>query len=329
MAKKSKAAKAAAAAAAEAVSSTPPASLTSTTPKQQQQAPTYTATVGVHATLLIFTVLFLPQAVTPTLHDFLSFGSNSSSEPQQPQPSADRPQHPFLDALTLDPVATLLCVCAGAAVVQAWWGGLVRGWGVDHELRRAESLRGGSRQEGGKTAADEKADETQRRIAGAKVEGRKFVNLLTAILTTAAFALLFFLVLVLFGAPLLTHIPHTFLLALLLSLLAVFPAAYALGAPWATTTAWFDWVRVFGEFNPHTPHERALLYPALGALGGAWAGALPLALDWGRGWQTYPLPPLFGALAGHVLASLAALGVSGIRAVAAVGVREAGRDKPQ
>lgn len=56
--------------------------------------------------------------------------------------------------------------------------------------------------------------------------------------------------------------------------------------------------------------ERALLYPALGSILGSWCGAYPLALDWDRPWQAYPLPPVFGAIAGYIIGSGTGLFVS-------------------
>jgi phosphatidylinositol glycan class F len=37
---------------------------------------------------------------------------------------------------------------------------------------------------------------------------------------------------------------------------------------------------------------------------------MPLALDWDRPWQAYPLPPAFGAIAGYIVGSGAGLLVS-------------------
>lgn len=37
--------------------------------------------------------------------------------------------------------------------------------------------------------------------------------------------------------------------------------------------------------SPRTPIERALVYPTIGALTGAWLGAIPIGLDWERPWQ--------------------------------------------
>lgn len=34
-----------------------------------------------------------------------------------------------------------------------------------------------------------------------------------------------------------------------------------------------------------SPFERALVYPMVGTLCGAWVGVLPICLDWDRPWQ--------------------------------------------
>jgi hypothetical protein len=42
--------------------------------------------------------------------------------------SLDRPQHSFLEPLTLNPLATIAYICLGATVLQTWWAGYVRDW---------------------------------------------------------------------------------------------------------------------------------------------------------------------------------------------------------
>ena len=49
-----------------------------------------------------------------------------------------------------------------------------------------------------------------------------------------------------------------------------------------------------------TPLERALVYPPLFSFLGAFLGAFPIALDWDRPWQAWPLTPLTGAILGCV-----------------------------
>ncbi|KAI0062589.1 PIG-F-domain-containing protein, partial [Artomyces pyxidatus] len=135
--------------------------------------------------------------------------------------------------------------------------------------------------------------------------------------------LAYYVVLVLFGAPIATHLPHTALLASLLAILTVFIPAYALGppvlplpflsqsTPSAAVVLNDTWVRVFAERKPHSAAERALLYPALGAVVGAWTGVIPIGLDWDRPWQAYPLTPAYGAALGYTIGALSALVVSG------------------
>lgn len=105
-------------------------------------------------------------------------------------------------------------------------------------------------------------------------------------------------------------------MSLLLAILTVFPPAYALGLPsWKSDSpslvSWFTWVRLFAELSyvpappappynglpsarrPRTPVERALVYPAVGAVIGCWAGAIPIGLDWERPWQVRACGPAF------------------------------------
>jgi hypothetical protein len=89
-------------------------------------------------------------------------------------------------------------------------------------------------------------------------------------------------------------------------------------------------VSTFAEFHdsyadkvhrrrPKTPVEFALLGPSMGALGGAWLGAIPLALDWERPWQAWPLAPAFGAVFGAVVGALGALLLNTITHLADLG----------
>lgn len=83
----------------------------------------YISVVGVHTTLLAFTALFLPRAAL--LRDISSPVTFTSR---------DRPQHPFIEALTANPVSTLTSICAGTAICMGWWGGWVRDWWIAYSL---------------------------------------------------------------------------------------------------------------------------------------------------------------------------------------------------
>ncbi|KAJ7454071.1 GPI biosynthesis protein family Pig-F-domain-containing protein, partial [Mycena galericulata] len=275
MGKKSKAQKAAAAQTNGAKPESPPSPLP---PPGFFPFASYTSVVGVHTTLLAFSALFLPR--TTELVEFLK----PTIDPTQ-LTSRDRPQHPFLDALTISPVATLACLCIGAVVLQSWWGGWVRGWGIDFALHGTG---------------------IERQMDRGSAETRKLSNLRDAWLTTAASSTLFYAIIVFMGAPLASHVWQTALLAILLSLLVVFPPAYALGSPLSPDAA-PTWTRLFAELKPRTPVERAMLYPAVGTIVGCWLGVIPIALDWDRPWQAWPLTPALGAVLGYILASVGAL----------------------
>ncbi|KAF8064923.1 GPI biosynthesis protein family Pig-F-domain-containing protein [Lyophyllum atratum] len=244
----------------------------------------YTSVVGVHTTLLTFTALFLPR--TTFLFEF----TKPSIDPEL-QTSRDRPQHPFLEDLTVSPVSTLLCICAGVFLLQGWWGGWMRDWWIEYALEGSD---------------DEK------KLDKVLAERQKIAELRRAWIATFAASLVFHGVLVLFGAPLTSHIAHTYLLALLISLLVVFPPVYSLGPPRLSSDSQsvvnrMTWVRLFAEFSIRTPVERAFVYPAIGTALGCWAGVIPIALDWDRPWQAWPLTPAYGAILGYTCASLVAL----------------------
>ena len=85
----------------------------------------YIAVVGVHTSLWAFTALYLPRT---TLINGLK---NTEWDSSQQLSSRDRPQHPFLVALTQNPAWTLACICIGAGLVQSWWAGQVKRWWLD------------------------------------------------------------------------------------------------------------------------------------------------------------------------------------------------------
>lgn len=96
---------------------------------------------------------------------------------------------------------------------------------------------------------------------------------------------------VLCGAPMLTHIPHTFLCALHLSILTLFPVFYVRGSESPS------WLAVSSFRAPFDETFGGLA----GGVVGAWLGAFPIPLDWDREWQKWPVPILCGVYAGYVV----------------------------
>ncbi len=87
----------------------------------------YTSIVGVHTSLLAFVALFFPRM-------FIDADMEQSS-------SKDRPQHPFLVALTTSPTITVSSMILGVVVLQAWWGGWIRDWLIDYSLNGSDDAR--------------------------------------------------------------------------------------------------------------------------------------------------------------------------------------------
>ncbi|KAL1968384.1 hypothetical protein VTN77DRAFT_1913 [Rasamsonia byssochlamydoides] len=115
---------------------------------------------------------------------------------------------------------------------------------------------------------------------------------LTFLLGTPVLAIL----LVLFGAPFTTHIPHTILCAAHMSLLSVTTLVYVHGVDGAV------WKEVWALARP----ADAVWGGAVGTGVGAWLGAIPIPLDWDRPWQAYPITILTGAYLGYAVGSLTA-----------------------
>lgn len=257
----------------------------------------YTSVVGVHTSLVAFTALFLPQTsllLWPSLAD------------------PDRPETQFKDALTNNPVITLAWIVAGLVVLQVWWAGWIRHWCFEYTSRAVSS--------------------DQMKVDRYQFNRGRFSKLGRVAVFTSCVALVFHATIILFGAPSASHLPHTFLLAIVLALLSVFAPAYALGYPsFSSDTSSFitrlNWTRLFAELSPRNPIERALVYPAVATLFGAWLGAFPIALDWDRPWQAWPLTPLFGGITGYIVGSLSALSVSALKWLAEENIRREQSEK--
>ncbi|KAI3391763.1 hypothetical protein diail_6835 [Diaporthe ilicicola] len=114
---------------------------------------------------------------------------------------------------------------------------------------------------------------------------------LLSLLLSLILAPLLHVTMILFGAPLLTHVSHTFLCAAHLSLLTAFPLFYTHGVDAGS------WAAVAGCRAPFDETFGGLL----GGFLGAWLGAVPIPLDWDREWQKWPVTILSGIYAGYVV----------------------------
>ena len=94
--------------------------------------------------------------------------------------------------------------------------------------------------------------------------------ILSLLLSSLAGTPVLAIILVLFGAPLTTHHLHTILCAAHISLLATLPLVYVHGVDGRT------WREIVSLLLPIDE----VLGGMLGAVVGAWLGAVPIPLDW-------------------------------------------------
>ncbi|KUJ18412.1 uncharacterized protein LY89DRAFT_583508 [Mollisia scopiformis] len=121
-----------------------------------------------------------------------------------------------------------------------------------------------------------------------QVTGKAFTaifSLLLSLLTT----LPLFALQILFGAPVTSHLPHTALSSAHISLLALFPLFYVHGT---SASKWREIVSIYSPIDE-------VFGGSLGALLGAWLGAVPIPLDWDRAWQAWPITVVTGAYIGY------------------------------
>ncbi|WVW80735.1 hypothetical protein I302_102721 [Kwoniella bestiolae CBS 10118] len=244
-------------------------------PKETFNLPEYFALHSYLSALLCGAFVLLPRS-TPW---FLGDEAIQSS-------STDRPEYAFLTPLTARPLITMVWDISGMLLCMSWWGSIMRRWSQVSTKRTAVTV-----------ANEEEMTKRSNR-------DRQMLNRIgeCASATAAGSALLFVLITTL-GAPLDSNHLHTALLSIHIAILTVWPTVHALGIPSiydSGTYARFRMTRLFCEFRPETPLERALVYPVIGTLVGAWCGAVPIPLDWDRPWQSYPLTPTVASILGFI-----------------------------
>ncbi|XP_053918799.1 phosphatidylinositol-glycan biosynthesis class F protein isoform X2 [Cuculus canorus] len=113
---------------------------------------------------------------------------------------------------------------------------------------------------------------------------------------------LFHVIIVLYGAPLIESVTETFLFAVLLSTFTTLQCLCMLGPNLQA------WIRVFSKNGAMSIWESSLQITTMCGILGAWFGAFPIPLDWDRPWQVWPvscsLGATFGYMAGLIIAPL-------------------------
>ncbi|GAA5976377.1 hypothetical protein JCM10908_005477 [Rhodotorula pacifica] len=236
----------------------------------------------------------------------------------------------FLETLIASPLETLSFACALLAVVQVWFGYWARscrlkaGTGaggakltVQERVERSRAAARRTAPKGFKAIVTQiwnndirglsaesivRGGEHAKRSIGGMDHSFAPETILVTLLATAAFHASA----VLLGASFIANAALTFLLSLMLALLAITPLAIAY-PPFQSPADGYVWLRLLSTHSPANDLEFALFAPAVGAVIGCWAGALPIPLDWDRPWQKYPTTSILGAVAGHALGSVLSL----------------------
>lgn len=178
------------------------------------------------------------------------------------------------EALVADPVSTLQTALPVVAVIQATYATLC--------LPAAGSS-------GAKASKKPRPGEKKKTFAAPNHIANAVISLLLVAMLTPALHVLF----VLFGAPFLTHIAHTFLCCAHFAVLAIFPIFYVRGS---------DPVALQAVLGASAPLDQTFGGLA-GATIGAWLGAVPIPLDWDREWQKWPVTIVVGAYLGYIIGS--------------------------
>ncbi|KAG0152340.1 hypothetical protein CROQUDRAFT_649726 [Cronartium quercuum f. sp. fusiforme G11] len=132
-----------------------------------------------------------------------------------------------------------------------------------------------------------------------------------ALIMTFLSSILIHFLIILMGAPIFINGLKTYLLACLVSILAILPSALVIG--WNQGREKVTWIRMYSEFKPKNDLEVILLCPALGTCIGSWLGGIPIPLDWDRPWQKWPVTCVLGASIGHVIGTIVAMILVGLR----------------
>ncbi|XP_046739163.1 phosphatidylinositol-glycan biosynthesis class F protein [Diprion similis] len=125
---------------------------------------------------------------------------------------------------------------------------------------------------------------------------KRFKDVFKFLVSLVVTALSYYVMVIFFGCPLLTHHEETIMLTITLTSLTLIPASLHLGvdesialltgAPLQTNNVLVEAVRRNIE----------------GTLLGTWLGATVIPLDWNRPWQAWPIPCITGALVGYMTA---------------------------
>jgi len=110
----------------------------------------------------------------------------------------------------------------------------------------------------------------------------------------------FYIIAVLFGAPVLQLMTPTMTWSIIQSICVILPLA---------ASRHFDinlWKRVYALNDPRTAFELCASWGGIGSTVGAWFGACLIPLDWDEPWQTWPITLIYGGSLGFIVGHISA-----------------------
>lgn len=127
----------------------------------------------------------------------------------------------------------------------------------------------------------------------------KQFSAVTMVLALVVSVLSTYIVIILFGAPLLSKVAETFHFAILLAVLCVVPFVVSAQRDWDI------WLKIIFMLRPKmNSFEWSLLICTAAPLAGCAVGSIFIPLDWDRPWQKWPVTCCVGALTGFTLGHL-------------------------
>ncbi|XP_076173588.1 phosphatidylinositol glycan anchor biosynthesis class F [Ptiloglossa arizonensis] len=121
-------------------------------------------------------------------------------------------------------------------------------------------------------------------------------EILKFLLVAFLLSVVYYIVIILFGAPAFMHHEETIMLTVTLTTLTFVPASLHLGVDSVIE------IMIGTQSQKSNILVDAIKINIQTTLLGTWLGAIVIPLDWDRPWQTWPIPCVMGALFGYMIA---------------------------
>ncbi|KAH9494407.1 hypothetical protein Btru_021827 [Bulinus truncatus] len=110
-------------------------------------------------------------------------------------------------------------------------------------------------------------------------------------------SLIFHVLSILYGAPVLTSVEETYTFSVLMTVLIILPLCIFCGLDLE------NWYHLFTT-SSNLGVKTLVYYTSIFSVIGAWAGAAVIPLDWDRPWQVWPISCAVGGISGYCIGLL-------------------------